>query len=673
MNQDGRRRSIKSRIAMTVISLIVIAIIIIIAAVYYYVNSGFKTQVWDDMLVMTNEIAKSINHNIDVEEAIIQELSYNPILTDPQFSKDRRVTFFENRADSLAFKYFMLVSPEGTAEVLNKSGEKIDYSASPFFKESMSGKSFTSGILRDSSGDQIIIFSVPIYKDNRIIGVFAGIKDAAFLSENCADFRWKESGILAVYDMESNLIGHTRRELVEKGLNIYEKANTDTSYRSVADFFRNQVLTKPSGVGEYFFIGDQKLAAFSNIEARGYTILCSINKSVVFQPLTDLMFSVIIITAVILILTLLFVYFVFAKDLARMFVNIKSDVEELSNYNLRYTPKKDYSKRKDEIGDIFNATIKMRDNLLKIVSSITTLSQNTAATAQQLTATAQSTTESSNEIASAVNNIAEGASNQAADTMSASSNMENANRILREMLNKIEELNSEVKTINLKKDEGKNAISEIVEIVSENAKQTVSVNDVIMATNESAEKISNASEMIQSISDQTNLLALNAAIEAARVGDAGRGFAVVADEIRKLAEDSAVFSGEISNIIVDLKSKTNSAVNLMSEVKKTIALQNEKADLAQEKFHDIEVVLDKTSDVVRDITAASNNVEKVNDDIVHLIQNLSSIAEENAATTEEVSASVFTQSASIEDISKASENLAEIATSLQSEICEFKI
>ena len=75
------------------------------------------------------------------------------------------------------------------------------------------------------------------------------------------------------------------------------------------------------------------------------------------------------------------------------------------------------------------------------------------------------------------------------------------------------------------------AIKELLDVAAENVKTVVVVNQIITERNASTKKISNASEMIQSISDQTNLLALNAAIEAARAGEAGKGFAVVAEEM----------------------------------------------------------------------------------------------------------------------------------------------
>lgn len=669
-------RSIKSTIlfgGFAIITLICLTILSISSMLSY---NAFREQVEEDMQVISKQVSEKLIADIKTTETVIEDMATNPMLSDGRYTDEEVASFFEQRAQATGFKLFFTVAETGKGINLTHEAETFDVSDTEYFKRSIKGETYTSAIIDDVvTGEKIMVISTPYYErgTNKLLGIFAGIKSTDFISQICADFKWGETGSIAVYDEDTNIIGHTNPEIVASGLNLVEKAKTDKEYVAVADFFQKTIASGKDAVGTYDWFGKKRLGAISNIPERGYVTLVAINEDEMFGHLTELQRNLMMLVLGLTLLGVVLIYFAFARPISNAFKNLKTDLLNIANYDLSKDSVKDYSKRRDELGDIYDSTKTLKNNIVNIISNISAHAQSTAATAEELSATTHSTTETAGEVANAVSNIADGATSQAVDTQNAIKNVEIANNLLSHTVTVLEELYEATEFINEKKEEGSRTLEELASATSKVSEASKEIAEIITQTDKSAEKISSASDMIQSISDQTNLLALNAAIEAARAGEAGKGFAVVAEEIRNLAEQTVGFTGDIKVTITDLQEKTKKAVEAMEFTGEAVSEQERKLDETGNKFNQISDALGKSQEIVNNVSQEAKDIVRSNEEITKVIESLSAIAEENAAATEEVSASVDVQVQSIRGISEASENLAEIATNLQAEVSKFII
>lgn len=348
---------------------------------------------------------------------------------------------------------------------------------------------------------------------------------------------------------------------------------------------------------------------------------------------------------------------------------LSATAKELADLNLNV--KILNPKGKDEIANLAQAFIAMKNRLTETMTIVATSANQIASSSQTLAESSHQTSEASNQIALTMNDIANGSTTQSDQAEQIVTMMQ---KTIHEVANSLEKaeatLNRAIQSTQIAR-KGEDAINEAIKHLN-SVTQTVSyATDSIQKLGKRSEEIGGIITVITGIAEQTNLLALNAAIEAARAGEQGKGFAVVASEVRQLAEQSSLASGQITNLIKDIQAETAVTVRTMESNLHAVEEQVHIISKGGNALKEIVEQVIETEHGVKEMKSAFTHVNDNSLNVQQAIHDISRIIEDSAAATEEIAATSEEQHATVAEISQNSEELAEISTNLQNEVKKF--
>ena len=327
----------------------------------------------------------------------------------------------------------------------------------------------------------------------------------------------------------------------------------------------------------------------------------------------------------------------------------------------------------NEFGEIARAIKTMKENLGTLIKTSSTESEHIINVATDLLQCANTNQKTSQHIYTTMTNVVDVSNTQDQLSHQIVTLAEDINLGIESVASNIENIASSSSSTLGSAQEGKVTLETAVAQMSTISHKVNEIGSTVNVLNDKSVEIGKVVEMITEIAEQTNMLALNAAIEAARAGEQGKGFTVVATEVKKLAEQCALATNRISDLISDIQEKISQSMLSMTAGQESV---NEGMILVQNAGNQFNNILQEINGITDEITSVSAVAEEVSastNNLFGTLQNISAISLENKESVEQAAHTVEEQLAQIQQIVDSAHGLDTVSKNLETAIKVFKL
>lgn len=528
-----------------------------------------------------------------------------------------------------------------------------------YFQQALKGTSvFSDPIVSKITNQLTIIGSAPIYAEgNRVVGT---------LGANIS--------ITNIQTMIENILsqnpGYILTVIDKNRIPLFYQADSSavTERKTLNEEYYLQAVEQKSGNGLGHFRGQDYLLSYRPIQNTDWVVVSAYPKQQALQAAYD---TVELSAKVALGLILLFVVsgVGVTRVALRPLKTLVEQVERVADGDLTCDL---VVKGKDEIAHVAQAFCVMTGNLREIVQAVQQSSTSIVEASNYVVAASGQSNTASQQVTQSIQNIAQKVTGQGQETGKTENLITELVTISTTVSSTAAQVANATNECSATAVQGQTVVEQTVNVIQSIKHLVDQTSQTVQVLSSSAREIGQITDIITTITQQTNLLALNAAIEAARAGESGRGFAVVASEVRRLAEQSAAATKNITALVKKIQTETDQAIQAIgasfTQVDNGVAI----AGTLGTSFTDIMNAIEHMQVQTEVITTEAGKQARLCSSALEAVANIHEMADSNTQNIQEIAAVSQEQAAASQDITHSIDTLKALAHDLEELVTQFK-